>query len=74
MGNIWLTDRELLESAMWEMRYEKLQNKNLQSLLDEVKTLLDKGIDYNIIEKVISNWEQRIMLDTIIHNKLSLDN
>lgn len=73
LGELYEHNKEkdsLLESSISELTLKNLRVDHLKNSLEEIKTILDKWVDNEIISKVISNEIERDNLDVIINNNL----
>lgn len=61
-----ITTKELLESAINELRFSNLQIEYLKSVINEIETITDDVL----IKSVIKNTKERHNLDKLIHANL----
>ena len=60
----------LFNVSVKELKFEKMKNDFLLSLVDEVEELCKNKVNHNIIKEVIKNGKEREVLDRMIHNNL----
>lgn len=62
--------QEMYNTCIGELKFEKLQAETYKNILDEVQTLLQKGVNNKLIKSVIENGVNRGYLDKLIHANL----
>ena len=56
--------------ALEELRFSNMRREHYETLLYEVKSLLDWGVAPKVISSVIDNWLERWLLDITVHYQL----
>jgi hypothetical protein len=66
--------KDLFETSLIELKFEKLQADYLMNILDEVLELNNKKVNPKLIKQVIENAKERHYLDKLIHADLIFNN
>jgi len=65
---------ELFAVSVEELKFEKLRNKHLLSVIEEIRELARQGVHSNFIRLLVENAFERDAIDRNIHNHLIAKN